>query len=175
MSSNSAAAAASVPRPAGNGAVASALPPRSQYRHPLPLLHPSIATDPSVSALYSLAWSLHIAILAIRAKLVEGPDFSRNAIDEQDAYLSERMEGYWDPATKSVRVLPQQSSTSHEANLASSNSASREDWGAVLWARGFFGKGSLSRSEPTWFQREKNRVTGEHGKQNHTRGKTLRC
>lgn len=36
-------------------------------------------------------------------------------------------------------------------------------WMDQLWKKGFFGKGSLSRSEPTWWQREKNRVTGEHG------------
>lgn len=28
----------------------------------------------------------------------------------------------------------------------------------LLWERGFFGKGSLSRSEPTWLEREKKRV-----------------
>ncbi|KAK8186896.1 uncharacterized protein BKA78DRAFT_256173 [Phyllosticta capitalensis] len=33
------------------------------------------------------------------------------------------------------------------------------DWASVraLWEQGFFGKGSLSRSEPTWLDREKNR------------------
>ncbi|KAK7516875.1 tRNA-splicing endonuclease subunit SEN2 [Phyllosticta citriasiana] len=33
------------------------------------------------------------------------------------------------------------------------------DWKSVraLWEQGFFGKGSLSRSEPTWLDREKNR------------------
>lgn len=33
------------------------------------------------------------------------------------------------------------------------------DWQSVraLWEQGFFGKGSLSRSEPTWLDREKNR------------------
>jgi len=28
--------------------------------------------------------------------------------------------------------------------------------GRILWERGFFGKGSLSRSEPTWLTREVN-------------------
>lgn len=28
----------------------------------------------------------------------------------------------------------------------------------ILWQRGFFGKGNLSRSEPTWLKREINRI-----------------
>ena len=166
MSSTAASAPSSAQRQGGNAAAAasassSAVAPRSQYRHPLPLVHPSIAADPSLSALYSFAWSLHLAILAIRAKLVEKPDFTRNIIDKEDTYLKEKIVGQWDPATKSVWVLPQ---TSASASGSADADQAKEDWTAILWARGFFGKGSLSRSEPTWFQREKNRVTGEHGR-----------
>jgi hypothetical protein len=31
----------------------------------------------------------------------------------------------------------------------------------VLWRKGFFGKGNLSRSEPTWLKREINRLQVE--------------
>lgn len=31
----------------------------------------------------------------------------------------------------------------------------------VLWTRGFFGKGSLSRSEPTWADRQKKLAVGD--------------
>ncbi|EPE09137.1 trna-splicing endonuclease subunit [Ophiostoma piceae UAMH 11346] len=46
--------------------------------------------------------------------------------------------GTWCPATRSVNV---------------SDPASMND----LWCQGFFGKGSLSRSEPSWLKREKER------------------
>lgn len=46
-------------------------------------------------------------------------------------------EGYWDPLTRSVWVTnPKDSRT--------------------LWQRGFFGKGNLSRSEPSWLSRQLN-------------------
>lgn len=46
-------------------------------------------------------------------------------------------EGIYDAATKSVWVTNQKDAT-------------------ILWRRGFFGKGDLSRSEPSWFARQVN-------------------
>ncbi|KAF9786490.1 hypothetical protein BJ322DRAFT_1059914 [Thelephora terrestris] len=46
-------------------------------------------------------------------------------------------EGYWDPLTRSVWVTNPKDS-------------------AILWQRGFFGKGNLSRSEPSWLSRQVN-------------------
>ena len=46
-------------------------------------------------------------------------------------------EGYWDPLTRSVWITNQKDST-------------------ILWQRGFFGKGNLSRSEPSWISRQIN-------------------
>ncbi|KAF8492499.1 hypothetical protein JB92DRAFT_3002755 [Gautieria morchelliformis] len=43
-------------------------------------------------------------------------------------------EGVWDPCTRSVWIV-------------------NSDHSMVLWQRGFFGKGSLSRSEPSWLVR----------------------
>src|SRR5258708_21535441 len=33
----------------------------------------------------------------------------------------------------------------------------------ILWRRGFFGKGNLSRSEPTWLNRRVNQLAGAKG------------
>ena len=46
-------------------------------------------------------------------------------------------EGYWEPLTRSVWVTNPKDS-------------------AILWQRGFFGKGNLSRSEPSWISRQTN-------------------
>ncbi|KAF9648898.1 hypothetical protein BDM02DRAFT_2032033 [Thelephora ganbajun] len=46
-------------------------------------------------------------------------------------------EGYWDPLTRSVWVTNPKDS-------------------ATLWQRGFFGKGNISRSEPSWLSRQVN-------------------
>lgn len=51
--------------------------------------------------------------------------------------MNPHCEGYFDPATRSVWV-----STEKDTKL--------------LWQRGFFGKGDLSRSEPSWLARQIN-------------------
>jgi tRNA-splicing endonuclease subunit Sen2 len=38
-----------------------------------------------------------------------------------------------------------------------------EEHQMILWKRGFFGKGNLSRSEPTWLKREINRLQIQKG------------
>ena len=48
-----------------------------------------------------------------------------------------RCEGIFDPATRSVWITNERDS-------------------AILWRRGFFGKGDLSRSEPSWLARQIN-------------------
>lgn len=76
-----------------------------------------------------------------------------------------------DDANKSVREEEgrEEKATDSPASTGVAQDAAPLDmelvtWMQQLWRYGFFGKGSLSRSEPTWWQREKNRVTGEHGK-----------
>lgn len=49
--------------------------------------------------------------------------------------INPHCEGYYDPSTRSVWVVNQRDSE-------------------ILWRRGFFGKGNLSRSEPSWFVRQ---------------------
>lgn len=51
--------------------------------------------------------------------------------------LSPHCEGYFDTATRSVWI-------------------SSEKYSLILWRRGFFGKGNLSRSEPSWLARQIN-------------------
>ena len=56
-----------------------------------------------------------------------------------------KYQGYWSPETRSVHIVD-------------------ESCGRALWENGFFGKGSLSRSEPSWLDREKRRkglIAGE--------------
>jgi tRNA-splicing endonuclease subunit Sen2 len=50
--------------------------------------------------------------------------------------INPHCEGVFDPATRSVWVTNAKDST-------------------ILWRRGFFGKGDLSRSEPSWLARQK--------------------
>ena len=50
--------------------------------------------------------------------------------------INPHCEGIFDPATRSVWVTNAKDST-------------------ILWRRGFFGKGNLSRSEPSWLARQK--------------------
>ena len=56
-----------------------------------------------------------------------------------------KYQGYWSSETRSVHVVD-------------------EGYRRALWGNGFFGKGSLSRSEPSWLDREKRRkglIAGE--------------
>lgn len=53
-------------------------------------------------------------------------------------------EGIFDPVTRSVWV-------------------SNSDHSLILWRRGFFGKGSLSRSEPSWLARQVNNNNKKSG------------
>lgn len=172
------------------------------YNIPLPLyLSPHV--DSNLSLLYSLSWTLSLSYQIILSQF-KNKRHSRNRIP-REAYLDEKIVGYWEAKTKSVWVLPTRQTQQHkdtqqarrrkskrrdeaaftvgssnEAGSSTGSSATEEGtetqedeksetneitpWMDLLWKRGFFGKGSLSRSEPTWWQREKNRVTGEHGK-----------
>lgn len=118
----------------------------SIYANPLPLY----VHDEAASAIFALAWTISVSA---RSLLGKAP---RNPID-QSAFLTEKLVGIWDHATNSVWVRP----TSRKGKEPQRDTTA---WMNLFWTRGFFGKGSLSRSEPTWFQREKNRITGAHGK-----------
>lgn len=59
--------------------------------------------------------------------------------------LNPRCEGTFDPTTRSVWVTNRRDSM-------------------ILWRRGFFGKGNLSRSEPSWLARQSNVRVGPGGR-----------
>jgi tRNA-splicing endonuclease subunit Sen2 len=65
--------------------------------------------------------------------------FVRHLIAPPPSHPAPRLEGYWSSETRSVHVTDP---------LAV----------RLLWEKGFFGKGSQSRSEPTWLERERNRL-----------------
>lgn len=157
---------------------------QSPYSNPLPLY---ISNNESLSLLWSLTWTLSLSCQVLAAHLKSNIK-SRNKIPKS-AYLDKKIQGYWDERTKSVWVLPtarkkrrsnrsergegknsdkQVENGADGTNVSSTSNIAQEQeeapWMDQLWKKGFFGKGSLSRSEPTWWQREKNRVTGEHGK-----------
>lgn len=60
-------------------------------------------------------------------------------IRPSSSHFEPRLRGYHTPSTNSVHVTDPSSVQ-------------------ILWSHGFFGKGSLSRSEPTWLEREKKRL-----------------
>jgi hypothetical protein len=63
--------------------------------------------------------------------------------------LNPRCEGTFDPITRSVWITNSRDSM-------------------ILWRRGFFGKGNLSRSEPSWLVRQSHlRATSGRRKPNH--------
>ena len=129
---------------------------------PLPLYrHIQWLPEPA-TLLYSLAWTLSFSAQALLGdgKIDHG---HRNKVP-REAYMAKKLVGYWDEASRSVWVLPHKLNKGKGRSmdqdvLSKEISAGMEN----LWTMGFFGKGSLSRSEPTWLQREKNRVTGAHG------------
>jgi tRNA-splicing endonuclease subunit Sen2 len=61
-----------------------------------------------------------------------------------DAYVSRPIRGIWDAPSRTVWVI-------------------NEEDVMLLWRKGFYGKGSLSRSEPSWLTREKNKRSGKRG------------
>lgn len=76
--------------------------------------------------------------------------------------------GYWDTVTASVWVQVTPSGATKAGKLdTTSRIASQTKTCRALWDCGFFGKGSLSRSEPTWRTRKINeervKKQREHG------------
>ncbi|UZJ56370.1 hypothetical protein CBS101457_005690 [Exobasidium rhododendri] len=68
--------------------------------------------------------------------------------------------GRWDPLSKSVYLDVTLPSTSRTHSGASGDEEGEEESSSMryLWESGFFGKGTLSRSEPTWHKRQVNAI-----------------
>lgn len=165
------------------------------YATPLPIYVEEAAI------LYSIAWTLRQSVHALLT-LVNLKRTARNYVSRETC-ISTKLVGHWDEATRSVWIGPKhkkrrRNSDTHantdraDTQRPSNNSgtgtlekqspediqinadATAENDMKVLWIKGFFGKGSLSRSEPTWWQREKNRISGEHGMKEPPRQSTGR-
>ncbi|KAK3351147.1 hypothetical protein B0H65DRAFT_108811 [Neurospora tetraspora] len=117
-------------KPGEDNPAASSAPPRPQRvpYHQIYKLPAPIRTFPLPSFYPSNPLSLfHLAVAWLRQVLLPPP-----------AEPSVIHEGIWDPDTRSVHVKDPKSIR-------------------ALWEQGFYGKGSLSRSEPNWFKRELSR------------------
>lgn len=90
------------------------------------------------------------------------------SFDQEESGHDAPLVGYWDPTTASVwvQVTPDGMTRAGKQD-GSSRIASQTLTCRALWDSGFFGKGSLSRSEPTWRTRkineEKVKLQREHG------------
>ena len=88
--------------------------------------------------------------------------------------------GYLDPSTASVwvQVTPDGLVTAGKLD-SSSRVAAQTKAARVLWDAGFFGKGSLSRSEPTWRARKINeervKLQRERGMKGERRRRLPKC
>ena len=155
------------------------------YVHPVPLFQGHHEASLLVSLYWTLSLSLQIAASAWRPKeesrnrlpwstsasAAASTSTSTATASAGAAYAQRRTVGVWDEHTRSVWVLPSSEQGGERADSPEEVEDGQriplnphsDDWMAALWYRGFWGKGSLSRSEPTWWQREKNRVTGVHG------------
>lgn len=116
--------------PASTNPAATSAPPRPPRIpfHQIYKLPAPIRTFPLPTFYPSNPLSLfHLAVAWLRQVLLPPP-----------AEPSVIHEGIWDPDTRSVHVKDPKSIR-------------------ALWEQGFYGKGSLSRSEPNWFKRELSR------------------
>ncbi|KIK56665.1 hypothetical protein GYMLUDRAFT_76019 [Collybiopsis luxurians FD-317 M1] len=98
------------------------------YAYPLPLIFSDSSSSPSSSSSSSPS-SLSTTTNRVRRSLLGLIGLSTTKV------LNPHCEGYLDVSTRSVWVV-----THRDAE--------------ILWRRGFFGKGNLSRSEPSWFVRQ---------------------
>jgi hypothetical protein len=66
--------------------------------------------------------------------------------------------GKWDPLSKSVYLEVTPPSLEKGITMADNDEDQQSASMRYLWNSGFFGKGTLSRSEPTWHKRQVNAI-----------------
>lgn len=88
------------------------------------------------------------------------PGSTHTAREKQKERELDIVVGKWDPATKAVYLDVTPSSNDEIRNVEGSDEATERQSAAMryLWDSGFFGKGTLSRSEPTWHRRQVNAI-----------------
>lgn len=121
------------------GSAASSLPPLEKQVH-----RPLRPVRPNVKQIYALP--LPINVYALPPLIPHNPfsvlqfalTYLIQIVVPPTSHPQVLYQGFLSPETHSVHVLD-------------------ADTIRIFWERGFFGKGSLSRSEPSWFEREKRR------------------
>lgn len=85
--------------------------------------------------------------------------------------------GTWDPLSKSVYLDVTIPSTSRSHSDVRGGEAEEEQEQSssmrYLWESGFFGKGTLSRSEPTWHKREVNAIRVKRERERGGKGEDI--
>jgi hypothetical protein len=82
--------------------------------------------------------------------------------------------GKWDPLSRSVYLevtRPSSSPSQSTENDEDQQSSSMR----YLWESGFFGKGTLSRSEPTWHKRQVNAIRVKRERERGGKGESRVC
>ena len=121
------------------GSAASSLPPLEKQKH-----RPLRSVRPNFKQIYALP--LPINVHALPPLIPHNPfsvlqialTYLIQFVVPPSSHPQVLYQGFLSPETHSVHILD-------------------ADTIRIFWERGFFGKGSLSRSEPSWFEREKRR------------------
>jgi len=138
------------------------------YAHPLPLDAPAPSSGGAAQAKAAAAQQQQQGWAEWLRSLVP---FART---QQEQRLPVVL-GTWDPLTRCVwlQITPSAAApaaagpSSRPANAAAQSAAVR-----LLWERGFFGKGSLSRSEPTWRDRKANAIRVQRARERGGNGES---
>lgn len=117
-----------------------------------------VAAKPRRSSAQPQSWTQFLAAL-----VGWGQDADQQSRRHQQSGAKRRPDsviGQWDPLTRSVhlqvtRPVGEGDDTGNDDDDDDGNGSSRQtDAVRLLWECGFFGKGTLSRSEPTWRARQ---------------------
>lgn len=133
------------------------------FAWPLPLDVPAPSDYHAAIAAASSAqsWSAYLASFL--------PGFVRAGPSKKTMQLP-KVVGYWDATSRSVwlRITPAQDEEGGKTAAGSNQAAAVR----LLWERGFFGKGTLSRSEPTWRDRQVNALRVQRERQRGVNGES---
>jgi hypothetical protein len=134
------------------------------------LLPVNVASDQSIQRGYSKGspYTLPTWIDSLLT-LCGFPSSSSSTAGVQKGDETHSVVGKWDPMSRSVYLditVPSASSSKQSSGESSESSSMR-----YLWESGFFGKGTLSRSEPTWHKRQVNDIRVKRVRERGGKGK----
>lgn len=133
------------------------------YRRPLPISVNHDDTKRSIHSTYSFpTWADYIL------NLCGYPSTAKQKQKEMDV-----VQGYWDPMSKSVYLeVTVPCSEASRDGAGKGNEDEQSIAMRYLWESGFFGKGTLSRSEPTWHKRQINDIRVKRAREKGGKGKS---